>query len=200
MRARFFAACWRDERARAMGAGAMTSDKRRAAKLKTLRVLPGPRGRGWLVAGPFRIPCALGPAGVVRIKREGDGGTPAGSFRLLWGYFRPDHPRPAAGGVPLRPMRPDTAWCENPASRNYNRPVPAGADATDRMWRQDALYDLTFVLDQNFTARAKNRGSAIFFHIARENLTPTAGCVAIRASAMRRLAPRLARGATIVVK
>jgi len=170
------------------------------AKLKTLRVLPGPRGRGWLVVGPLRIPCALGPAGVVRIKREGDGGTPAGRFRLLWGYFRPDRPRPAAGGVPLRPMRPDTAWCEDPQSRNYNRPVRPGPDATDRMWRRDALYDLTFVLDQNFSARAKNRGSAIFFHIARENLSPTAGCVAIPLAAMRRLAPRLARGATIIVK
>lgn len=170
------------------------------ARLKTLYVLPGPRGRGWLVAGPMRIPCALGPAGVVRIKREGDGGTPAGRFGLLWGYFRPDRKRPVAGGVPLRPMRRDTAWCENPTSANYNRPVRAGADATDRMWRDDALYDLTFVLDQNFSARAKGRGSAIFFHIAREGLTPTAGCVAISAAAMQRLAPRLARGAKIVVK
>jgi L,D-peptidoglycan transpeptidase YkuD (ErfK/YbiS/YcfS/YnhG family) len=97
-------------------------------------------------------------------------------------------------------MRADTAWCENPDSRNYNRPVAAGADATDRMWREDALYDLTFVLDQNFTARAKNRGSAIFFHIARETLSPTAGCVAIPAAAMRRLAPHLARGARMIVE
>jgi L,D-peptidoglycan transpeptidase YkuD (ErfK/YbiS/YcfS/YnhG family) len=67
------------------------------------------------------------------------------------------------------------------------------------MWREDGLYDLTFVLDQNFRARARNRGSAIFFHIARENLGPTAGCVAIPVAAMRRLAPHLARGATIVV-
>lgn len=170
-----------------------------SAKLKKLRVLPGPRGRGWLVAGPFRIACALGPAGIVRLKREGDGGTPAGRFKLLWGYFRPDRSRPCAGGVPLRPLREDTAWCEEPASRNYNRPVQPGVDATDRMWRQDGLYDLTFVLDQNFRARAKGRGSAIFFHIARENLTPTAGCVAIRAPDMRRLAPRLGRGAVMIV-
>ena len=178
----------------------MTSHKRSLPRLKTLIVLPGPRGRGWLVAGSLRVPCALGPAGVVRIKREGDGGTPAGRFRLLWGYFRPDRPRPVAGGVPLRPLRRDAGWCENPASRNYNRPVRAGVDATDRMWREDALYDLVFVLDQNFSARAKGRGSAIFFHIARDGLTPTAGCVAISAATMRRLAPRLARDAILVVR
>ena len=172
------------------------------ADIATLRVFVTPgRARGLLVAGPFRIPCAIGPAGVVRIKREGDGGTPAGRFALLWGYYRPDRPRPAAGGVPLEPLRRDQGWCENPASRNYNRPVRAPSrDASDRMWREDRLYDLCFVLDQNFSQRAKGRGSAIFFHIARPGLTPTAGCVAISVDAMRRLAPRLAPCAVIVIK
>ena len=173
-----------------------------AGRIATLRVLARPsRSRGWLAAGPFRIACAIGPAGVVRLKREGDGGTPAGRFALLWGYYRPDRPRPDAGGAPLKPLRRDQGWCEDPASRNYNRPVRAPSrDATDCMWRQDALYDLVFVLDQNFSRRAKGRGSAVFFHIARADLSPTAGCIAIAAADMRRLAPRLARGAVLVVK
>ena len=168
--------------------------------LLRVRPLAADRVRGWLTAGPMRIPCALGLAGVVRIKREGDGGTPAGRFRLLWGYYRPDRWRPPAAGVPLRPMRRDQGWCENPDSPRYNRPVrlPA-ADCTDRMWRDDRLYDLTFVLDQNYTRCAKGRGSAIFFHLARPGLTPTAGCVAISPSDMRKLAPRLARGVVMAI-
>ena len=67
------------------------------------------------------------------------------------------------------------------------------------MWREDHLYDLTFVLDQNFSRRAKGRGSAIFFHLARPGLTPTAGCVAISAADMRKLAPRLGRGAVMAI-
>ena len=167
-------------------------------RLRTLRVRPraGERACGWLVAGPLRMPCALGPAGILRDKREGDGATPAGRFRLLWGYYRPDRRRPPAGGVPLRPMRRDQGWCEDPASGRYNRPVrlPA-AEGADRRRRDDALYDLVFVLDHNFTRRCKGRGSAIFFHLARPGLTPTAGCVAISAADMRKLARRLARGA-----
>ncbi len=161
-----------------------------------LRVRPraGDRAKGWLAAGTVRIACALGPAGIVRLKREGDRGTPAGRFPLLWAYYRPDRWRALAGGVALKPLRPDQGWCEDPASPRYNRPVrlPA-ADCTDRMWREDSLYDLVFVLDQNFSRRAKAKGSAIFFHIARPGLTPTAGCVAITPADMRRLAPRLAR-------
>ena len=165
-----------------------------ASRLKRLRVAAcaGLPARGWLTAGPFRIACALGPAGIVRRKREGDGGTPAGDFPLLWAYYRGDRRRPAAGGIALRALTPASAWCEDPASANYNRPVRLPAvDGADRMWRADRLYDLAFVLDYNFTRRVKGRGSAIFFHLARPGLAPTAGCVAISADNMRKLAPRL---------
>jgi L,D-peptidoglycan transpeptidase YkuD (ErfK/YbiS/YcfS/YnhG family) len=171
-------------------------------RLFRLRVRPlaADCARGWLTTGPLRIACALGPAGIVRLKREGDGGTPAGRFRLMWGYYRSDRWRPRSAGVPLRPMRRDQGWCEDPNSPRYNRPVRLPAvDCTDRMWRSDHLYDLTFVLDQNYSCRAKGRGSAIFFHLARPGLTPTAGCVAISSSDMRKLAPRLARGAVMEI-
>ena len=61
-------------------------------RITMLRVMsrPGERAKGWLVAGNFRFPCARGPAGVVRRKKEGDGGTPSGDFRLLWAYVRRD--------------------------------------------------------------------------------------------------------------
>jgi L,D-peptidoglycan transpeptidase YkuD (ErfK/YbiS/YcfS/YnhG family) len=173
------------------------------SRLSLLRVRPlaGNRARGWLTAGPFRVPCALGPAGIVHIKREGDKGTPAGRFRILWGYCRPDRVRLRwSAGAPLRPMRRNQGWCEDPESPRYNRPVRVPApDCTDRMWRDDHLYDLIFVLDQNFLRRAKGRGSAIFFHIARPGLTPTAGCVAISAADILKLAPRLKRGAVMAI-
>jgi L,D-peptidoglycan transpeptidase YkuD (ErfK/YbiS/YcfS/YnhG family) len=67
------------------------------------------------------------------------------------------------------------------------------------MWREDHLYDLTFVLDQNFSCRSKGRGSAIFFHLAGVGLTPTAGCVAISAADMRKLGPRFARHVVMMI-
>jgi L,D-peptidoglycan transpeptidase YkuD (ErfK/YbiS/YcfS/YnhG family) len=172
--------------------------KPRLLSILRVRAIAGDRARGWLVAGDLRLPCALGPAGIVRRKREGDGATPAGRFALLWAFYRPDRQRPAAGGVPLRVLRRGAGWCEDSRSPCYNRPVTLPfSSACDSMWRADNLYDLTFVLDYNFTRRKKGAGSAIFFHLARPGLTPTAGCVAIRAADMRRLAPRLSAKATI---
>jgi L,D-peptidoglycan transpeptidase YkuD (ErfK/YbiS/YcfS/YnhG family) len=165
-----------------------------------VRALAGARARGWLTAGPLRIPCALGPAGIVRRKREGDGGTPAGRFALLWGFYRPDRQRPPAGGVAMRVLRRDAGWCEDPRSSCYNRPVRLPfASNVDSMWRADNLYDLTFVLDYNYSRRRNGAGSAIFFHLARPGLTQTAGCVAITAADMRRLAPRLSKRAVMVI-
>ena len=166
-----------------------------------VRPLPGRRARGRLTVGPLIMPCALGPTGITRRKREGDGATPVGVFALLWSYYRPDRKRPLAGGVAMRAMRKDQGWSEDPASPCYNRPVrvPAGS-GVDHMWRADDLYDLTIVLDYNVSPRKKGAGSAIFFHNARPGLTPTAGCVAIRAGDMRKLVPHLSAKATMRIE
>jgi L,D-peptidoglycan transpeptidase YkuD (ErfK/YbiS/YcfS/YnhG family) len=165
-----------------------------------VRSLPGNRARGLLSAGPFCVPCALGPTGIVRRKREGDGGTPAGIFALRWAYYRPDRKRPPAGGLAMRAMRKDQGWCEDPSNPCYNRPVRvARATGVDHMWRADHLYDVTIVLDYNFTRRKKGAGSAIFFHHARPGFTPTAGCVAIAAADMRKLLLRLSSKAQMAI-
>jgi L,D-peptidoglycan transpeptidase YkuD (ErfK/YbiS/YcfS/YnhG family) len=48
-------------------------------------------------------------------------------------------------------------------------------------------------MDYNIRPAIRGRGSAIFFHLATDDLGPTAGCVALRPADMRRLLPRLAR-------
>ncbi len=150
--------------------------------------------QGRLQAGDVVIRCALGRSGLTRDKREGDGATPVGVFRLLDLRFRADRSAFIPCRLPRRPIRCDDGWCDDSRAPNYNRPVrlPSRAGHED-MWRQDELYDLVIVLDCNLSPRRKGRGSAIFFHCARPDLSPTAGCVALRKADMRRLLPRLGR-------
>ncbi len=174
----------------------------RTRSLSLLKVRPrlGAPSNGWLFAGSLALPCQLGPAGLTRRKREGDGATPAGRFDLLHGFFRPDRgPRPAAR-LPCRPLRSDDGWCDDPRAVGYNRPVrlpsPAGHEA---MWRADRLYDVVLVIDYNVRRPRRGRGSAIFLHVMAPDGRPTAGCVAVRPADLRRLLPRLDRRCRIAI-
>jgi len=167
----------------------------------TVRRKPGDSTRGWLTAGQFSLPVALGRGGIKANKREGDGGTPRGSFRLKRLWWRADrHPRPATL-LPVRRITPDDGWCEDPVDRHYNRPVklPAGSTA-DRLARKDDLYDFVVEIDHNTRPRIAGRGSAVFVHVARPQFKPTAGCVALDIGSLRRLLARLGPRTRIVVE
>lgn len=145
-----------------------------------VRAAPGDMSRGVLWAGGRAWLCALGATGMTVRKREGDGGTPIGRWRLRELLFRPDRLRRPRTGLPVRAIARDAGWCDDAHDRNYNRPVrlPYGARA-ERLWREDGLYDLVVVLDYNLHPRAKGRGSAIFVHVAQDGHAPTQGCVAL---------------------
>jgi L,D-peptidoglycan transpeptidase YkuD (ErfK/YbiS/YcfS/YnhG family) len=156
--------------------------------------------RGWLLAGPYALPVALGRAGIKANKREGDGATPRGTFRLKRLWWRAErHVRPRTL-LPARRIRSDDAWCEDPADRRYNRPIklPNGSNA-DRLARADALYDFVIEIDHNSRPRVAGRGSAVFIHVARDGFAPTAGCVALSARTLRRLLERVGPRTKLVI-
>ena len=156
--------------------------------------------RGWLTAGGQALPVALGRGGILANKREGDGGTPRGIFRPRQVWWRADrHPRPKTF-LPVRAIRPEDAWCEDPADRHYNQAVRLEPGrAGDRLTRGDHLYDFIVEIDHNTHPRIAGRGSAVFLHLARENFGPTAGCVSMTKAAMLRLLPRLGPRTKIVI-
>ena len=153
-----------------------------------VRAGAGGRTRGWLLAGPLALPVALGRGGIRANKREGDGGTPRGTFRPRRIWWRADRsPRPRTQ-LPVRRIRANDGWCEDPRDRRYNRPIRLAPDHPgDRLRRADGLYDLIVELDHNTRPRIAGRGSAVFLHVARPGFKPTAGCIAMKATALRRL-------------
>ena len=167
----------------------------------SVRRKPGNPSRGWLAAGPLVLPVALGRGGVKANKREGDGATPRGIFRLRRLWWRSErHPCPATF-LPVHRIKPDDGWCEDPGSRHYNQPIKVSpGSSADRLARADHLYDFIIELDHNTRPRVAGRGSAVFIHGARPGFTPTAGCLALELSALRRLLARLGPHTKIVVE
>ncbi len=167
----------------------------------TVRRKPAQPARGVLQAGPMMLPVALGRNGVKANKREGDGATPRGRFRLKRLWWRADrHPRPATR-LPARRIAPQDGWCEDPFDRRYNRPVkvPPGSKA-DRLTREDGLYDFIIEIDHNTRPRVAGRGSAVFIHVARSGFAPTAGCIALTMNSLRRLLARVGPRTSIMVE
>jgi L,D-peptidoglycan transpeptidase YkuD (ErfK/YbiS/YcfS/YnhG family) len=155
-------------------------------------------GRIALAHGIRRI--ALGRAGIRALKREGDGATPLGRFPIRLVLYRSDRVPYPRVPFPVRAIRADDAWCESPTDRNYNRLVKLSPRSTaDRLTRDDHLYDLVLVLGHNDRPRVKGKGSAIFVHLAREGLTPTAGCIAFSRRDLRALLAELRRNTEIWV-
>ncbi len=190
----------RDLKKQAAGSGRTIGGHGLIHRLVVTRA-PGHASAGRLQAGALTIPCSLGRKGVTASKREGDGKTPAGRFRVIGGYWRQDRVRRLGGAWTLEPIKADMGWCDDPADANYNRPLrlPARARHEDLM-RADGLYDVVLLLDHNQSPRIRGHGSAIFFHLTRDRNDPTAGCVAISRAQMLRLLPRLSRDCVMIIR
>jgi L,D-peptidoglycan transpeptidase YkuD (ErfK/YbiS/YcfS/YnhG family) len=180
----------------------MTYERQRttAPTAITVRRRPGLPTQGVLTFDGCAIAVALGRGGLKANKREGDGGTPLGTFRPLRLWWRKDRYTRPKTALPARAIAKDDGWCEDPSSRHYNRPIRLAAESNaDRLMRADHLYDFIVEIDQNTRPRVAGRGSAVFLHLARPGFAPTAGCIAMTRASMLRLLARLNRRTRIVV-
>ena len=138
--------------------------------------------------------CTLGAGGVREDKVEGDAATPAGEFPLRRVYFRNDKLVLPKTGLPARPINEHDGWCDDPRAPTYNRLVHIPNEwSHEKMWRDDGLNDLVVVVGYNDDPPEGEWGSAIFLHIAREDYSPTQGCVAFSRDDLLELLPLLGR-------
>ena len=122
------------------------------------------------------LPCSIGRGGNTSGKREGDGASPAGVWRLVGGMHRAD--RGVVHG--LAPAGPTDIWSDDPHDPAYNHALRARAHpySHETLRRADPLYDIVLFSDWNWPDSRPGKGSAIFVHLWRRPRYPTAGCIA----------------------
>lgn len=124
--------------------------------------------------------CSIGNGGVSNDKREGDGATPAGCFTIRKVFYRSDRIEKINTTIPTQILSKDDGWCDDVKDLNYNKYVKLPYLAShENLWRDDNVYDIIVVLGYNDNPVIVCKGSAIFMHIAREDYSPTAGCIAL---------------------
>jgi L,D-peptidoglycan transpeptidase YkuD (ErfK/YbiS/YcfS/YnhG family) len=145
--------------------------------------------------------CALGRAGIVCDKREGDGGTPSGILPIRRVLYRPDRMVPPETAVPISALEPDDGWCNDPTDSAYNYqvklPYPASCET---LWRVDHLYDVIGILGYNDDPVIPDRGSAIFLHVANSDYGPTEGCIALSLADLKQLLGRIDLDSSIRIR
>ena len=135
---------------------------------------------GYLKYKNLKFRCSLGRAGIGKKKKEGDGITPKGKFRILKIYYRFDRIKKFSTNIKKIKIKKNMGWCDDPNSRFYNKLISLpNKDHHEKLYRSDNTYDVLVVLNYNMDPIIKGKGSAIFIHIAKKQFKPTAGCVAL---------------------
>jgi L,D-peptidoglycan transpeptidase YkuD (ErfK/YbiS/YcfS/YnhG family) len=145
-----------------------------------IRAISNSASRGVLQVGGRSFRCILGKNGRTHLKREGDGKSPKGKFKVLSLAYRPDRIRRPHPSLPTKALSPNQGWCDDAQSGRYNRPVllPC-ARSHEALWRDDCCYDILGFTDHNQRPRVKGLGSAIFLHVFRPGQIGTEGCIAL---------------------
>jgi L,D-peptidoglycan transpeptidase YkuD (ErfK/YbiS/YcfS/YnhG family) len=144
-------------------------------------------GTCWVAAaGPYTA--RLGRNGLSSNRREGDGTTPTGTYRIGRTMYG-NEPNPGVRFA-YRRLRCGDWWNEDPSSPTYNtfQHVPCGTKppfggASEGMWQQPQPYPFLAVIEYNTHPVVPGRGSGIFLHA--QTGGPTIGCVSLRKDQLR---------------
>ena len=83
-------------------------------------------------------------------------------------------------------------WCDDPKSNHYNKLIKLPfANKHEKLFKRENTYDIVLVLNYNMNPVKKNKGSAIFIHVAKKNFKKTEGCVAIKKQSLIKLIKKI---------
>jgi L,D-peptidoglycan transpeptidase YkuD (ErfK/YbiS/YcfS/YnhG family) len=155
---------------------------------------------GYLKYRDLKFKCALGKSGIGNKKIEGDNITPKGVFNIIKIYYRKDRVKKLSSKFKLIEITKNMGWCDDPKSRKYNKPIKLpNKYSHEILYRKDNTYDLILVLNYNIKPTIKNKGSAIFIHVAKKNYKKTAGCVALKKANLIKLINTLSKNVSIKI-
>ena len=136
--------------------------------------------KNYLTYNKLKFKCAIGKKGISYKKKEGDLITPKGQFKIKYILYRKDRVK-ISTKLKKKVIKKNMGWCNDPKSKQYNKLVKLPfIFSHEKLYKNENIYDIILVLNYNMNPIKKNKGSAIFIHVAKNNFAKTAGCVAIK--------------------
>lgn len=155
---------------------------------------------GWLEYKNLKFKCALGKSGIGIKKNEGDNITPIGVYNIVKIYYRSDRIKKLSSKLKLTKITKKMGWCNDPNSKNYNQLIKLPTKyGHETLYKKENIYDLILVLSYNMRPTIKNKGSAIFIHIAKKNYKKTAGCIALKKIHLTNLVKKIKKNTKVLI-
>jgi L,D-peptidoglycan transpeptidase YkuD (ErfK/YbiS/YcfS/YnhG family) len=155
---------------------------------------------GYLKYKNLKFRCALGRGGVKKKIMEGDNITPKGIFKIIKIYYRHDKIKKIKTLIKKIKIKKNMGWCDDPNSRFYNKLINLPTKYShEKLYRNDNLYDLIVVLGYNTNPIIKNKGSAIFMHVAKNSYRKTKGCIALKKNHLIKIISKIKKNTKIKI-
>ena len=128
----------------------------------------------------FKFKCCIGKNGLTKFKKEGDGKTPKGIFKIEHLYFRKDRIKKPLTKLKCIEIKRNMGWCDDVKNKKYNKLIKINKKFShEKLFRKDKKYDLLIPIKYNFNKIIPGKGSCIFIHLT-SDYKPTAGCIALK--------------------
>ena len=126
--------------------------------------------------------------------------TPKGTFKIKEIFYRKDRVQNLITRLKKTVIRKNMGWCDDPKSKKYNKLIyfPFKHSA-EKLYRSENIYDIILVLNFNMNPVKKNKGSAIFIHVAKKNFQPTQGCIALNKSELIKLVKSIKKNTAVKI-
>jgi len=148
-----------------------------------------------------KFKCSIGKNGITKNKIEGDLKTPKGIYRIIQCFYRSDRVKIIKSKLKFIPITKNMGWCDDPSSKNYNQLIKLpNKFSHEKFFIKENIYDVILVLNYNMNPTIKNKGSAIFIHIANKNYKPTKGCIALKKKDLIKILKRINTKTQIQIK
>ena len=153
-----------------------------------------------IFCGNLKAKCAFGKKGVGLKRREGDLITPIGIYKINQLFYRKDRVKNLYSKIKKKIIRKNMGWCNDPKSPKYNRLIKYPYNFnSEKLYREDNIYDIILILNYNMRPTKKNKGSAIFIHVAKKKFQKTEGCLAIQKDKLKKLVKLINKNTKVII-
>ena len=154
----------------------------------------------YLTFNNYKAKCSVGKRGIGLKRKEGDLITPKGKYKIKYIMYRKDRVK-IQSKIKKIIIKKEMGWCDDPNSRNYNKIIKLPSSYKyEKLYKKENIYDIIVVLNYNMDPIVKNKGSAIFIHVAKKNYKKTEGCIAVKKMHLLKIAKDLKKKTMVLIE